>query len=240
MTLSRLDHYNIETVLPDETVAFYSYGSNGCEDIKEYSPTGTVKTVINAKTARGGTSACHVNNIQYSKMDDTLVFSDLDTSTITKVKRSDGSTVWSLGGTTDSATQTYQGTPWKGGEHGIHILGLDKLLLFRNNSTGVPGGSGTLGGDNSGSCLVEVSLNNSAKTYTTRQIFKATSPKVQNDVMGDIQLLPNGNYVIGFSTKSVLHELSSSGSIMQTWNWAAGQTFGYIEKRATLYGPGPR
>jgi hypothetical protein len=227
------------TVLPDETVAFYAYGSNGCEDIKEYKPDGTVKTIVNAKTARGGTSACHLNNIQYSKEDDTLVFSDLDTSTITKIKR-DGTTVFSIGGTSNTATQTYQGTPWKGGEHGIHILGVDKLLFFRNNSSGVPGGSGSLGGDTSGSGLWELTLNNSAKTYTAKEIFKATSPKIQNDVMGDVQLLPNDNYVIGFSTKGALHELSSSGAIKQTWTWSAGQTFGYIEKRATLYGPGPR
>jgi hypothetical protein len=228
------------TILPDETVAFYAYSSNGCEDIKEYAPSGTVKTVVNAKTARGGTSPCHVNNIQYSKEDDSLVFSDLDTSTITKVKRSNGSTVWSLGGTSASASQTYQGTPWLGGEHGIHILGVDKLLFFRNNSGSVPGGAGSLGGDASGSGLIEMTLNNSAKTYTTRQIFKASNPKIQNDVMGDVQLLPNGNYVIGYSTAGQLQELSSSGTIMQTWKWNAGQTFGYIEKRATLYGPGPR
>ena len=181
-----------------------------------------------------------MNNIQYSKEDDSLVFSDLDTSTITKVKRSNGSTVWSLGGTSSSATQTYQGTPWLGGEHGIHILGVDKLLFFRNNSGSVPGGAGSLGGDGSGSCLMEMMLNSSAKTYTVRQIYKASNPKIQNDVMGDVQLLPNGNYVIGFSTAGQLQELSSSGTVMQTWKWGAGQTFGYIEKRATLYGPGPR
>ena len=42
------------TVLPDETVAFYAYGSNGCDDIKLRSPSGTVTTVVNAKTAHGG------------------------------------------------------------------------------------------------------------------------------------------------------------------------------------------
>ena len=165
------------TVLPDETVAFYAYSSNGCEDIKEYSPAGAVKTIINAKTARGGSSACHVNNIQYSKEDDTLVFSDLDTSTITKVKRSTGATVWSLGGTSASATQTYQGTPWLGGEHGIHILGVDKLLFFRNNSGSVPGGAGSLGGDGSGSCLMEMMLNNSAKTYTVQADLQGVEPE---------------------------------------------------------------
>ena len=73
------------TVLPDETVAFYGYGSNGCDDIKERSPSGTTKTIVNSRTAHGGTGACHINNIQYSPDDQTLVFSDLDNNVLTKV-----------------------------------------------------------------------------------------------------------------------------------------------------------
>ena len=68
------------TVLPDETVAFYGYGWNGCDDIKERSPSGTIKTVVNARTAHGGTRpGCHVNNIQYSR---TIVLWSSPTSTI--------------------------------------------------------------------------------------------------------------------------------------------------------------
>ena len=58
--------------------------------------------------------------------------------------------------------------------------------------------------------------------------------------MGDVQRLPNGNTVIGYSTKGALHEVSASGAVLQTWLWPGGATFGYIEKRATLYGPPPR
>jgi len=44
------------TVLPDETVAFYAYNSSkGCEDIKEYSPSGTVKTIV-TPARQGGAS----------------------------------------------------------------------------------------------------------------------------------------------------------------------------------------
>ena len=65
-------------ILPDETVLFYAYGSNGCDDIKERAPNGTVKTIVNSRTAAGTTGACHVNNVQHSRTDDTIVFSDLD------------------------------------------------------------------------------------------------------------------------------------------------------------------
>jgi hypothetical protein len=219
-------------VLPDETVAFYAYGANDCDDIKERAPSGVVRTIVNAKTARGGSMPCHVNNIQYGKEDDTLVFSDLDTSTITKVDRGTGMTVWSLGG----ATQTYGGTPWNGGQHGIQLLGLDRFLTFANNSTMTPGGD-PAGGTGNGSLVLEVTLDNSAKSYTTRQVFKST---IQNDIMGDVQLMPNGNYVIAYSTRSVLQEVAPDGTLLQSWSWPLGAAFGYIEKRATLYGPPPR
>ena len=51
---------------------------------------------------------------------------------VTKVKRTDGSTVWVLNGT---GNQTFTGDTWPGGEHGIHILGLDDFLIFNNNSS---------------------------------------------------------------------------------------------------------
>jgi len=109
------------TIEPDETVAFFAYGSNGCDDIKEYDPSpGVVRTIANSQTAQqldGGT-ACHINNIQYSRPDDALVFSDLDSSTIAKVKRTDGSVIWNLNG----AHKTFSGLPWMGGQHGIDLI----------------------------------------------------------------------------------------------------------------------
>jgi hypothetical protein len=221
------------TVFQDSTgteiVAFYAY-SSGCDDIKEYTPsTGAVRTIVNSGTAEGGNTACHCNNVQYSKDDDTLVFSDLDNVIVVKIKRSDGSMVWRLNG---GSKATISGVTWQGGEHGIHLLGVDDLLIFNNNS-------GMSGGDGSGSIAIELKLNLTAKTATQLWSYKA-NPKIDNQVMGDVQRLPNGNTVIGYSTQGVLHEVSSSGTLLQELTWPAGSSFGYIEKRATLYGPPPK
>jgi hypothetical protein len=219
-----------------EMIAFYAYGSNGCDDIKEYNvSTGAVKTIANSGTAIGGASACHCNNIQYSKEDDTLVFSELDNQAVAKVKRSDGSTVWVLNG----GKPTLTGDTWKGGEHGIHILGVDKLLVFNNNSTVNMGGAGSGGGDGSGSIAIELKLDLSAKKVTKAWSYKA-NPKIDNQIMGDLQRMPNGNTIIAFSTKGVVQEVSSSGTLLQELSWPAGGQFGYMQKRPTLYGPPPR
>src|SRR4029079_683474 len=119
------------TVLPDETVAFYAYGANGCDDVKERAPDGTVKTVAGSKTVLlSHASMCHLNNIQYSMEDDSLVFSNLQSSQIAKVKRSDGSMVWIMNG----STATITGATWTGGNHGIHLLDVNRLLIFNNNN----------------------------------------------------------------------------------------------------------
>ena len=63
---------------------------------------------------------------------------------------------------------------------------------------------------------------------------------VANQIMGDVERLPNGNTIVAYSTKGVLHEVSSTGTKLQTLMWTSGQTIGYIEKRASLYGPPPK
>ena len=225
------------TVLPDETVAFYAAdsGTDGCSDIKERAPNGTVRTIVNSQKALGTTGQCHVNNIQYSSQDDTLVFSDHIHCAVAKIKRSDGSVVWILNG----ATKTFTGDSWLGSEHGIQILGLDDFLIFNNNSrsiagTTIPQSMGT--GDGSGA--LEIKLDLSAKTVTKIWSYKATGTTYQTDVMGDLQRLANGNLVIAFGGKGIIQEIKPDGTVLQEMRTTAN--FGYIQKRATLYGPPPR
>ena len=100
------------------------------------------------------------------------------------------------------------------------------LLIFNNNST-----AGMT------SKAIEVQLNPGAKSAMQTWSYDGG---IANMIMGDVQRLPNGNTIVAYSTKGALHEVSSTGTKLQTWTWAAGQTIGYIEKRASLYGPPPK
>ena len=229
------------TVLPDETVAFYSYGTNGCDDIKLRSPDGTVTTVANAQSAHGGTDVCHVNAIFYSRPDDTLVFGDLDNNCLTKITRT-GATVWVLNGGVDTGPKSWfngGGLVWQGGEHGFHILGLDDFVIF-NNNTMMPAGSkvswGAAAGDGSGSGAIEVKLDLATMTATQTWSYQALG--LNDAVLGDAQRLPNGNTMVDFSTRGSIQEVDANGNLLQEIKTAAN--FGYLQKRATLYGPPPR
>ena len=52
--------------------------------------------------------------------------------------------------------------------------------------------------------------------------------------MGDVQRLPNGNTIVAYSAKGVLHEVDAGGTLLQEWTWSGGPGFGYVEKRASL------
>jgi hypothetical protein len=225
------------TVMPDESVLFYAAdsGTEGCSDIKQRTPDGNVRTIVNSQTALGTTGQCHVNNIQYSKDDDTLVFSDHIHCAVAKVKRTDGTVVWILNG----ETKTFTGDGWLGSEHGIQILGLDDFLIFNNNSrsvagTTIPESMGT--GDGSGALEIKLDLTN--KTVMKIWSYKAMGTTYQTDVMGDLQRMANGNIVIAFGGKGIIQEIKPDGTVLQEMRTTTN--FGYIQKRATLYGPPPR
>ncbi|HET6280192.1 MAG TPA: arylsulfotransferase family protein [Polyangia bacterium] len=211
------------TVLPDETVAFYGYTANGCDDVKERAPNGTVKTIVNAQKAEGTTGGCHLNTIQYSRVDDALIFSDLNHNNYTKITRT-GQTVWVLGG----STSQFGANLWNGGQHGLDILGVDRILIFNN------------GAGSAGSIAIEWKLTLTGTKSAMRAWSYAAVPAINVQIMGDVQRLPNGNTIVAYSTRGALHEVAADGTLLQSLSWPLGGTFGYIEKRASLYGPPPK
>jgi hypothetical protein len=213
------------TVLPDETVIFYAYSENDCDDVKERSPDGTVRTLVNSADAQGVTGPCHVNHVEYSPEDDTVVFSDLDHDSFTKIRRN-GEVVWVLGGPASDFTGEAQ--TWSR-QHGIDVLGLDRFVFFNNGAMGSA----------SGSLAIEILLDLEAMTASRPWTYEPV-PSIANLVMGDVQRMDNGNTVVAYSTQGVVHEVDANGRLLQEINWPLGGAFGYIVKRATLYGPSPR
>jgi hypothetical protein len=224
-------HSHQITPLPDGSVAFYTTGANGCDDIKIFPANGTPATaatmLVNAQTAHGGTGSCHVADIEYSPSDDTLIFSDIDNDCLTKISRTTGATVWVLNGSQGGITSTFTGDLWSGGACGFDVVSVNDLLIFDHNSA-ASGGTGT------GSIALELVLDPTAKTSTKKWSYTA-SPALQVDSLGDVERLPNGNTIVDYATKSALQEVDPSGTVLQEIKTIGN--FGYLEKRASLYGP---
>ena len=209
-------------VLPDESVAFIAY-DNGCDKISLRSPDGSVRDLINSGDVVGGTM-CHCNALQYSPEDETLVVSELETSSYFKFKLN-GDLVWKLGGSKSDFTG--DGASWSR-QHGLDLLGTDRLVIFNNGD--MAGGAGSL--------AIEIKLDLTAKTAMRVWTYSAM-PAIRNSVMGDVQRLDNGNTLITYSTQGILYEVDSSSTIVQSIEWPIGGAVGYAMKRATLYGAPP-
>jgi hypothetical protein len=209
-------------VLPDESVAFIAY-DDGCDKVSLRSPDGSVRDVVNSGDVVDATM-CHCNALQYSPEDQTLVISELNTSTYFKVKMN-GELVWRLGG--NQSDFTGDGASWDR-QHGLDLLGTDRLVIFNNG--GMAGGAGSL--------AIEIKLDLMAMTATRVWTYSAM-PAIRNSVMGDVQRLDNGNTMITYSTQGILYEVDSSSTIVQSIEWPIGGAVGYAMKRTTLYGPPP-
>ncbi|HEX6278062.1 MAG TPA: arylsulfotransferase family protein [Polyangiaceae bacterium] len=212
------------TVLPDESVIFYGHDQD-CPTIKRRYADGRIESLINARDAHGATGACHVNHVEYSPEDQTLIFSDDNHDNYTKITL-EGEVVWVLGGTTSDFTG--DGSSWDR-QHGIDVLGLDRFVYFNNGPM--------MGG--SGSVAHELVLDLGGMTATRVWTYTAM-PRISNIQLGDVQRLPNGNTVVAYSTQGVLHEVDAQGNLLQEIVWPLGGAYGYMHKRASLYGPPPR
>ena len=212
------------TILPDESMIFYGH-DQPCPDIKRRFADGRIETIINARTAHGVSGDCHVNFVEYSPDDETLVFSDDFHDNFTKITLT-GEVVWVMSGMTNQFTG--DGATWER-QHGIDILAANRFVYFNNNELANPDGS----------FAHELLLDLDAMTATRVWSYQAMPP-IRNDQLGDVQRLPNGNTVVAYSTKGVLHEVDADGNLLQEILWSSGQVFGYIHKRASLYGPPPR
>jgi hypothetical protein len=93
--------------------------------------------------------------------------------------------------------------------------------------------------DPEGSVAREVELDLDGMT-ATRVWNYVPDPPIANEVLGDVQRMPNGNTIIGFSAQGLLHEVDADGNLLQEIAWPIGGAFGYLVKRLSLYGPPPR
>jgi hypothetical protein len=171
----------------------------------------------------GSTDSYHCNSILYHAADDSFTIGDRNPNLYAKVSHT-GAIMWQLGGSCANAPAGAAhcvSKNWKV-NHGHHLLDDGTMLVFNNNASGA-------------SHVLEFKLNTSG-TLSAASVKDFTSDSLSSNVLGDVQRLPNGNTLIAYSTSGEALEVDSS--------WAAVQTltgiYGYVDWRATLYGPPPR
>jgi hypothetical protein len=248
-TLNVERHHDL-TVLPDNSIVYIQFGSNG-DDIVERSATGATRTVYSLGNdftgsgggIGGGNDWSHCNAIHYVPADDAYTVSCLNLNNIIKIDRASGTLLWALEG---DGGGDFSGVSWDR-QHGHHLLDNGNLLIFNNNgATGgagaaasdgtddsdTPASGGFFGGGNS--MALEFAFSGSSVSQTW-----SYSGGESSGTFGDVERLPNGNTLVTYSNAGVMHEVDSSGNLVRTitvgGGGGGGGTGGYADWYEDLY-----
>lgn len=205
------------TIREDGTIAFIRrVGTN--DWVAEWR-NGISQNLFNV-TEMFGTGNPHVNSIHYNPADDSYTLADRNFNAYVKATRS-GVKLWKLGGSGSS----FSGNVTWSVNHGHQMIGDTGILFFNNGNTGR-------------SRAIELTLD--LETMVATEVW-TYAPQLASSVLGDVQILGNGNRVITFSTAGVIEEIRPSDlSIVQSIEFDTGGAVGYSTKRTSLYGPPPR
>ena len=189
-----------------------------CSLVERADATGTITTVVADMGTVYNSTTFHSNAVHYYPSDNTYTVGDRNPSLYVKLSRT-GSLIWQFGGSNPKdQSKFFTGVPTWSVNHG-HELMADGTFLFFNNTPNE---------------AWVYKLNTSNMTATKTLTYTASG--AASTVLGDIQQLPNGNYLVTFSTSGQIHEISPSGALVAKFTTSS---FGYSEFRESLYGQPP-
>ena len=203
------------------TLLWTTLGENGpCSLVERADATGELTTVIADMGSVYNSVGFHTNSVHYYPTDDTYTLSDRYPNLFVKVTRG-GQLIWQFGGSNPKdPSKFFTGVPAWMVNHGHHLLP-DGTFVFFNN-----------GANEAWVYALDTA------TMTATRTMGYTASGVTSPVLGDAQRLPNGNYLVTFSTSGQIHEVNPSGTLVATFTSTPAE-LGYAEFRESLYGPPP-
>jgi len=191
---------------------------NQCSGILERTPAGEITSIVDdIHSLYEPVGDCHPNSIHYHPEDESFTVSDRNPDLFVKISRT-GELEWQFGGTNPLASVHYEAT-WNV-NHGHHLLPNGHFLFFNN------------GGAVTQSPVLEYEL-----TEPEATLVWSYTADYSSGTLGDVQRLPNGNTLITYSNAGVIREIDSDSRLVQQFSLPS---VGYVEHRASLYGPPPR
>jgi hypothetical protein len=205
------------------TLLWNKSGMDAPCSLVEFKDDGTKNTVVADFSSIYTSSTYHTNAIHYYERDDSYTIGDRNPNLYAKVSHA-GALVWQFGGSSPKdAAKNFSGVTTWSVNHGHHLTA-DGQFVFFNNGMG-----------NTSSAAFVYKLDTA--TMKATQTAKLTG--TNSMVLGDAQLLPNGNVLISGSTTGTITEATTAGATVMTVKAPSGQQFGYTEFRESLYGAPP-
>lgn len=210
-------------VLPNDNIVYFARNNGGAgqapESIFELNvATGQSTKLYDQLTDfqfsdnRGG----HTNQVNYVPELNALSFSMYFNDTVAVVSYPAGQLMAVFGG----PETMFSSMNWDG-QHG-HDVRADHVAIFNNN------------GSNGGASVLRFQYDLQGRTSTELPDYSTGNDSA---AFGDVKELPNGNFFVTYSITSVIHEISPSLELLREVE--TNVPLGYVEHRATLYGPPP-
>jgi hypothetical protein len=189
-----------------------------CSLVERADATGTFTTVVADMSTVYTSNTFHSNAVHYYPSDNTYTVGDRNPSLYVKLSRT-GSLIWQFGGSNPKdQSKFFTGVPTWSVNHGHQLLA-DGTFVFFNNTPNE-------------AWIYKLNTTN----MTASKTLTYTASGASSTVLGDVQQLPNGNYLVTFSTSGQIHEISPSGALVAKFT---ATSFGYSEFRESLYGQPP-
>ncbi|HSS39793.1 MAG TPA: arylsulfotransferase family protein, partial [Polyangia bacterium] len=195
------------------TPMWNSSGMDAPCSIVELTESGAKTTVIADVGTVYTSNTFHTNSIHYYARDNSYTIGDRNPNLYVKVSRT-GQLIWQFGGSSPKdATKNFSGvTAWQV-NHGHHLTADGTFVFFNNNANE----------------MWNYKLDTS--TMKATQVMHYTASGAASNVLGDAQVLPNGNILVTFSTGGQMHEITPAGTLVAKYTAPTGQQFGYAEFR---------
>ena len=165
------------------------------------------ETYAGAPRPTGAYDYVHANSIEVDD-DGTLLVSARNTCAVYKIDRSSGEIVWRLGGRRSDFRMLAGAT--FGWQHDVRRRPDGTITLFDDQQPPEPGRGLTL------------RLDETAMTATHVGSYRRSSP-LQVSSQGNMQVLPNGNILVGWGAQPVLTEFGPDGTVLLDATLPAGK-----------------
>ncbi len=159
--------------------------------------------------------AYHINSIQILPGNQMLV-SMRNTWAAYLINTKTNQTIWTLGGKASSfAVASNAAFAW---QHNVQMLPHNQVSLFNDNCCMITG-PGQFGQPNGASGGLILNLNTSNHTASLAKSYTHKNPVLDPAFLGSMQVLPNGNALVGWGSNPWFSEYSKSGQLLLDAVW---------------------
>jgi hypothetical protein len=159
--------------------------------------------------------AYHINSIQLLPGNEMLV-SMRNTWAAYLINTKTNQTIWTLGGKASSFTSAANANfAW---QHDVQLLAHNQVSLFNDNCCEITG-PGVFANPNGTSGGLVLNLNTTSHTVSLASSYAHSNRPLDPAFLGSMNVLPNGNALVGWGSQPYFSEYSKSGQLLLDAVW---------------------